>query len=101
MLRNPAERHLRQWYVLADLYERAGDIPWAREYFECGRRADPTAYDVSDRLHGLGPQRRSGRPGPKRPTKKPSLKNRPNRPKRPDARPSRYGAGGGVVQLLW
>lgn len=59
-LRNPAERHLRQWYVLADLYERAGDIPRAREYFERVRRNDPEAYDVTERLRGLGPERRSG-----------------------------------------
>ncbi len=26
-LRNPGDRHLRQWYVLADLYERAGNVP--------------------------------------------------------------------------
>jgi tetratricopeptide (TPR) repeat protein len=67
MLRNPADRHLRQWYVLADLYERAGDIPRAREYFERVRHADPQAYDVSDRLRSLGPQRRSSQ---KRPAKK-------------------------------
>jgi tetratricopeptide (TPR) repeat protein len=67
MLRNPADRHLRQWYVLADLYERAGDIPRAREYFERVRHADPQAYDVNDRLHSLGPQRR---PRQKRPPKK-------------------------------
>lgn len=58
-LRNPAPRHLRQWYVLADLYERAGDIPRAREYFERVRRADPEAYDVSERLRNLGPERRA------------------------------------------
>ena len=26
-LRNPSDRHIRQWYLLADLYERAGDVP--------------------------------------------------------------------------
>ncbi len=71
MLRNPAERHLRQWYVLADLYERAGDIPRAREYFERVRHTDPDAYDVADRLRSLGPQRRSG---PKRPAKRATAK---------------------------
>ncbi len=59
-LRNPSDRHIRQWYLLADLYERAGDLPRAREYFERVRRADPDAYDVADRLRGLGPDRRSG-----------------------------------------
>ena len=67
-LRNPADRHLRQWYVLADLYERAGDVPRAREYFERVRRADSEAYDVAERLRNLGPERRSG--GPKRPPRK-------------------------------
>ncbi len=57
-LRNPSDRHLRQWYLLADLYERAGDLPKAREYFERVLRADPDAYDVAERLRGLGPERR-------------------------------------------
>ncbi len=26
-LRNPSHRHVRQWYLLGDLYERAGDVP--------------------------------------------------------------------------
>ncbi len=55
-LRNPSDRHLRQWYLLADLYERAGDVPRAREYFERVLRADPEAYDVAERLRGLGPR---------------------------------------------
>ena len=57
-LRNPSERHIRQWYLLADLYERAGDVPEAREYFERLFRTDPEAYDVAERLRGLGPERR-------------------------------------------
>jgi tetratricopeptide (TPR) repeat protein len=57
-LRNPSERHVRQWYLLADLYERAGDVPKAREYFERVWRTDPEAYDVAERLRGLGPERR-------------------------------------------
>jgi tetratricopeptide (TPR) repeat protein len=56
-LRNPSDRHVRQWYLLGDLYERAGDVPRAREYFERVRRADLEAYDVEDRLRGLGPER--------------------------------------------
>lgn len=60
-LRNPSDRHLRQWYALADLYERAGDVPRARELFERVARTDPEAYDVADRLASLGP-RRPGRP---------------------------------------
>ncbi len=71
-LRNPSDRHLRQWYLLADLYERAGDVPRAREYFERILRADPEAYDVAERLRGLGPERRArsrakprSKPGPR------------------------------------
>jgi hypothetical protein len=64
-LRNPSERHVRQWYLLADLYERAGDVPKAREYFERVFRADPEAYDVAERLRGLGPERRPQRRRPK------------------------------------
>lgn len=60
-LRNPSSRHVRQWYVLADLYERAGDVPRAREYFERVLRADPEAYDVTRRLAALGPGRRRSR----------------------------------------
>ena len=61
-LRNPSERHIRQWYLLADLYERAGDVPKAREYFERLFRTDPEAYDVAERLRGLGPERRARAP---------------------------------------
>jgi tetratricopeptide (TPR) repeat protein len=64
-LRNPSERHVRQWYLLADLYERAGDVPRAREYFERVFRSDPEAYDVAERLRGLGPERRPQRRRPK------------------------------------
>jgi tetratricopeptide (TPR) repeat protein len=56
-LRNPSGRHIRQWYLLADLYERAGDVPRAREFFERVQRADPEAYDVAERLRSLGPER--------------------------------------------
>ena len=57
-LRNPSNRHIRQWYLLADLYERAGDVPRARELFERVLRVDREAYDVADRLAGLGPVRK-------------------------------------------
>jgi hypothetical protein len=56
-LRNPADRHIRQWYALADLYERVGDIPRARELFGRIARADPGAYDAQARLESLGPSR--------------------------------------------
>ena len=60
-LRNPAERHLRQWYALGDLYERAGDVPRARDLFMRVAQVDPEAYDVRTRLESLGRQRKSGR----------------------------------------
>jgi tetratricopeptide (TPR) repeat protein len=63
-LRNPSNRHIRQWYLLADLYERAGDVPRARELFERILRVDREAYDVADRLMGLGPVRKP-RSGPR------------------------------------
>ena len=70
-LRNPSERHLRQWYALGDLYERAGDLPRARELFQRVARVDREAYDVSERLDALGRARprtrkrraRTGTPG--------------------------------------
>jgi tetratricopeptide (TPR) repeat protein len=69
-LRNPSNRHIRQWYLLADLYERAGDVPRARELFERVAKVDRDAYDVMDRLAGLGPERKTRakpRPRPKDP----------------------------------
>lgn len=53
-LRNPSERHVRQWYALGDLYERAGDVPRARDLFLRVARADPDAYDLPERLAALG-----------------------------------------------
>jgi tetratricopeptide (TPR) repeat protein len=51
---NPRPYDLRQWYALADLYERAGELPRARELFAKLAKADPEAYDVSQRLLALG-----------------------------------------------
>jgi tetratricopeptide (TPR) repeat protein len=48
------DRHLRQWYALADLHERAGDLPRARELFARVAAADPDAFDVRQRLQVLG-----------------------------------------------
>jgi predicted Zn-dependent protease len=62
-LRNPGERHLRQWYVLADLYERAGDVPRARELFARVAAVDPDLADTTDRLLALGTPRRRQRRG--------------------------------------
>jgi tetratricopeptide (TPR) repeat protein len=47
------EHHLRLWYALGDLYERAGEIPRAREMFERVRRRDPSFADVAERLAAL------------------------------------------------
>ncbi len=69
-LRNPSDRHVRQWYLLGDLYERAGDLPRAREFLERVARVDPEAYDVAERLAGLGPTRRPRATGPRGAAKK-------------------------------
>jgi tetratricopeptide (TPR) repeat protein len=50
----PKLSHLRQWYALADLYERAGDLPRARDLFNQIAAVDPDAYDVRQRLIALG-----------------------------------------------
>jgi tetratricopeptide (TPR) repeat protein len=51
--RHPKARHLRQWYALADLYERAGDVPRARELFARVAAIDPDAFDTRQRLRAL------------------------------------------------
>ena len=61
-LRNPSERHVRQWYLLADLYERAGDVPKAREYFE--RRVPRRPGGLRRRGAPAGPRPRAPAPGP-------------------------------------
>lgn len=53
-IRKPLDRHVRQWYLLADLYERAGDVPRAREYFRRVVAADPEMSDAAERLAVLG-----------------------------------------------
>jgi tetratricopeptide (TPR) repeat protein len=52
-LRRPQQHHLRQWYALADLYERAGDLPRARELFARVAAADGDSYDARRRLRQL------------------------------------------------
>ena len=47
------EHHLRQWYALADLYDRAGDAPRARTLFRRIRDVDPSFADVSQRIANL------------------------------------------------
>jgi tetratricopeptide (TPR) repeat protein len=45
--------HLKQWYVLADLYDRAGNVPKAREMFRRVAVHDRDYADVADRLASL------------------------------------------------
>jgi hypothetical protein len=53
-VKTPKEHHLRLWYALADLEERAGNLARARELFHQVRRADPAFADVAERLAALG-----------------------------------------------
>ncbi len=53
-LRNPSYRHVRLWYALADVYDRAGDTTAARELFARVVQAEPDAYDAAQRLRELG-----------------------------------------------
>lgn len=53
-LRNPSYRHVRLWYALADVFDRAGDAVSARELFARVVIAEPDAYDAQARLAELG-----------------------------------------------
>ncbi len=46
--------HLRQWYVLADLSDRAGDTVSATRWFQQIAAREPHFADVRDRLRALG-----------------------------------------------
>lgn len=46
--------HLRQWYVIGDLYDRLGDPISARRWFSTVVEFDDEFADVRDRLRGLG-----------------------------------------------
>ena len=48
------EHHLREWYVLADLYDRSGDLINARSIFQRIASNDSNFSDVRDRLATLG-----------------------------------------------
>jgi tetratricopeptide (TPR) repeat protein len=52
--RRVRDHHLRQWYALADLYDRSGDLPRARALFTRVRDAQPGFGDVEERLAALG-----------------------------------------------
>jgi tetratricopeptide (TPR) repeat protein len=47
------DHHLRLWYALGDLYERAGEVPRARDLFRRVADRDPDVYDVGERLANL------------------------------------------------
>jgi len=53
-VRRAAEHHLRLWYALADLEERAGNLARARDLFDRVRRAEPSFADVAERRAALG-----------------------------------------------
>ena len=53
-IKRPAEYHLRQWFVIADLYDRTGNVIKARHYFERIATHDPQFVDVAERLSTLG-----------------------------------------------
>jgi tetratricopeptide (TPR) repeat protein len=53
-VKKPKDHHVRLWYALGDLYERAGDAPHARELFGRTVAADPEFADAAERLAGLG-----------------------------------------------
>ena len=48
------EHHLREWYVLADLYDRSGEVVQARTIFQRIAKNDADFTDVRDRLETLG-----------------------------------------------
>lgn len=52
-VRKPKEHHLRLWYALAAMYERAGEVPRARQLFARVLEADPEFADVVDRYEAL------------------------------------------------
>jgi tetratricopeptide (TPR) repeat protein len=50
----PQLHHLRRWYVLADLYERSGDLPRARRVFGDIVAVEPRFADAAERRASLG-----------------------------------------------
>jgi tetratricopeptide (TPR) repeat protein len=49
-----AERHMRTWYALADLYERSGELSKSRSLFRRVVQHDADFADAADRLRALG-----------------------------------------------
>ena len=52
--KQPKDHQLRRAYALADLYERAGDLPQARELFGRIVRIEPDYLDAAERAAALG-----------------------------------------------
>ena len=52
--RQVQEYHLLEWYVLGDLYDRAGDPVTAKRMFVKVAQHSPNYFDVQARLAGLG-----------------------------------------------
>jgi tetratricopeptide (TPR) repeat protein len=52
-VKQPRDYHLRLWYALADLEERAGNLARARELFNRIRRHDADFADVTARVRAL------------------------------------------------
>lgn len=52
-VRSPRLHHLRLMYALADLYEKAGDVPRARALFHAVLDEDPSLFDTAHRVAAL------------------------------------------------
>ncbi len=52
--KRPKDYHLRQWYVVADLYDRSGDVIKARRFFALVAENEADFADVRERLKTLG-----------------------------------------------
>ena len=88
-LRNPSERHIRQWYLLADLYERAGDVPKAGSTSSGCSAPTPRPTTWRSASGAWAPSAGLARPGGPRPRRPPPP--RPGRP--PPRRADRRGQG--------
>jgi tetratricopeptide (TPR) repeat protein len=51
--KRPRAYDIRTWYALADLYERAGNVPKARALFLQVAKIAPEAYDAAERASSL------------------------------------------------
>lgn len=51
--KNVQDHHVRTWYVLADMYDRAGETSKARSLFQKVAKHDPDLADVVERLEAL------------------------------------------------